>query len=65
MIQKLTFSLNYDHFLNFCFSVHETIEEIANKVVKAEVHRIIVVDDGFRVIGIVSLSDLLAYMVRE
>ena len=45
--------------------MHETIEEIANKVVKAEVHRIIVVDDGFRVIGIVSLSDLLAYMVRE
>lgn len=45
--------------------LHETIEEIANKVVKAEVHRIIVVDDSYRVIGIVSLSDLLAYMVRD
>merc|ERR1711879_12335 len=36
----------------------DTIEDISHKVVDAEVHRIIVVDDHDRVVGIVSLSDL-------
>ena len=40
-----------------------TIGELCQKVVKAEVHRIVVVDDNFKVIGIVSLSDLLCALV--
>jgi len=44
-------------------TLSDTIETIACKVVNAEVHRIVVVDDKYTVIGVVSLSDLLAYIV--
>lgn len=33
------------------------------KIVRAEVHRLVVVDDEDKVIGIISLSDLLLYLV--
>ena len=47
--------------------LESTLSEICEKVVKAEVHRIIVVDSyaNARVIGIVSLSDLLCAMVMN
>ncbi|XP_018573829.1 uncharacterized protein LOC108912898 [Anoplophora glabripennis] len=35
------------------------------KIVKAEVHRLVVVDDEEKVIGIISLSDLLLYLVLK
>jgi len=44
-------------------TLNQTIGEIAKRVVEAEVHRIIVIDDAEKVIGIVSLSDLLCAMV--
>jgi 5'-AMP-activated protein kinase regulatory gamma subunit len=33
------------------------------KIVKAEVHRLVVVDDDNRVFGVISLSDILSYLV--
>jgi 5'-AMP-activated protein kinase regulatory gamma subunit len=41
----------------------ETLREIMERIVKAEVHRLIVVDDDKKVIGVVSLSDILHYLV--
>lgn len=41
----------------------ETLYKIMEKIVRAEVHRLVVVDDEERVIGIISLSDLLLYLV--
>ncbi|XP_063071400.1 5'-AMP-activated protein kinase subunit gamma-1 [Engraulis encrasicolus] len=41
----------------------ETLETIINRLVEAEVHRLVVVDDQEVVIGIVSLSDILAALV--
>uniref|UniRef100_A0A3P8WVZ9 CBS domain-containing protein n=1 Tax=Cynoglossus semilaevis TaxID=244447 RepID=A0A3P8WVZ9_CYNSE len=41
----------------------ETLETIVDRIVKAEVHRLVVVDEGSRIIGIVSLSDILQTLV--
>uniref|UniRef100_A0A6P7FFN2 Uncharacterized protein LOC114327576 isoform X1 n=1 Tax=Diabrotica virgifera virgifera TaxID=50390 RepID=A0A6P7FFN2_DIAVI len=41
----------------------ETLYTIMEKIVKAEVHRLVVVDDENKVLGIISLSDLLLYLV--
>ncbi|GJQ70363.1 hypothetical protein Trydic_g22795 [Trypoxylus dichotomus] len=41
----------------------ETLFTIMEKIVRAEVHRLVVVDDADKVIGIISLSDLLLYLV--
>ncbi|KPJ09020.1 5'-AMP-activated protein kinase subunit gamma-2 [Papilio machaon] len=41
----------------------ETLYDIMKRIVRAEVHRLVVVDDEDKVIGIISLSDLLSYMV--
>ncbi|XP_056631765.1 uncharacterized protein LOC130441914 [Diorhabda sublineata] len=41
----------------------ETLYAIMEKIVKAEVHRLVVVDDEDKVLGIISLSDLLLYLV--
>lgn len=43
----------------------ETLYTIMEKIVKAEVHRLVVVDDEDKVIGIISLSDLLLYLVLQ
>lgn len=43
--------------------IHETIETVANRLVKAEVHRLVVVNDEQQPIGILSLSDLLGKIV--
>lgn len=40
----------------------DTLGTVIHKIVKAEVHRIIVVDDDDKVIGIVSLSDILTFL---
>uniref|UniRef100_A0A669DER6 Protein kinase, AMP-activated, gamma 2 non-catalytic subunit a n=1 Tax=Oreochromis niloticus TaxID=8128 RepID=A0A669DER6_ORENI len=37
----------------------ETLETIVDRIVKAEVHRLVVVDEESRIVGIVSLSDIL------
>ncbi|XP_014209245.1 5'-AMP-activated protein kinase subunit gamma-1-like [Copidosoma floridanum] len=41
----------------------ETLFAVMEKIVKAEVHRLVVVDEDGKVIGIISLSDLLHYLV--
>lgn len=41
----------------------ETLFAIMERIVRAEVHRLVVVDDDDKVIGIISLSDLLLYLV--
>lgn len=44
----------------------DTLGTVIHRIVKAEVHRIIVVDDDDRVIGVVSLSDILTFLaVRQ
>ncbi|XP_067219878.1 5'-AMP-activated protein kinase subunit gamma-1 isoform X2 [Chanodichthys erythropterus] len=42
---------------------HETLETIVNRIVKAEVHRLVVVDDNSSIEGIISLSDILQALV--
>ncbi|XP_055375253.1 uncharacterized protein MAL13P1.304 [Condylostylus longicornis] len=41
----------------------ETLYTIMERIVRAEVHRLVVVDDNQKVIGIISLSDILLYLV--
>lgn len=38
---------------------------IVEKIVRAEVHRLVVVDHDKKVIGIISLSDILRFLVLE
>ncbi|XP_074032736.1 SNF4/AMP-activated protein kinase gamma subunit [Leptinotarsa decemlineata] len=45
--------------------LNETLYSIMEKIMKAEVHRLVVVDDDDKVIGILSLSDLLLYLVMR
>ena len=42
---------------------HEALSTCMERIVKAEVHRLVVVDHDEHVIGVVSLSDLLQYIV--
>ncbi|XP_036414030.1 5'-AMP-activated protein kinase subunit gamma-1-like isoform X2 [Colossoma macropomum] len=41
----------------------ETLETIVDRIVKAEVHRLVVVDENACIVGIVSLSDILQALV--
>ncbi|XP_026759790.1 uncharacterized protein LOC113518942 isoform X2 [Galleria mellonella] len=41
----------------------ETLFDVMERIVRAEVHRLVVVDEEDKVIGIISLSDLLMYLV--
>uniref|UniRef100_A0A7N6B5S1 CBS domain-containing protein n=1 Tax=Anabas testudineus TaxID=64144 RepID=A0A7N6B5S1_ANATE len=41
----------------------KTLETIMDRIVKAEVHRLVVVDDESHIVGIVSLSDILQALV--
>uniref|UniRef100_A0A8C6TGK5 CBS domain-containing protein n=1 Tax=Neogobius melanostomus TaxID=47308 RepID=A0A8C6TGK5_9GOBI len=41
----------------------ETLETIVDRIVKAEVHRLVVVDEESKIVGIVSLSDILQALV--
>jgi len=43
----------------------EPLSAIMERIVKAEVHRLVVVDDDNRVIGVVSLSDILSFLVLK
>lgn len=44
-------------------NTHDTLESIINRLVEAEVHRLVVVDEQEVVKGIVSLSDILQALV--
>lgn len=41
----------------------ESLFTIMERIVKAEVHRLVVVDDDNKVVGVISLSDILTYLV--
>uniref|UniRef100_A0A6I8RWI4 Protein kinase, AMP-activated, gamma 2 non-catalytic subunit n=1 Tax=Xenopus tropicalis TaxID=8364 RepID=A0A6I8RWI4_XENTR len=41
----------------------ETLETIVDRIVKAEVHRLVVVDEADSIVGIISLSDILQALV--
>lgn len=41
----------------------ETLYVIMERIVRAEVHRLVIVDEAEKVIGIISLSDILLYLV--
>ncbi|KAK3092419.1 hypothetical protein FSP39_002587 [Pinctada imbricata] len=43
----------------------DKLEAVIDKLVKAEVHRLIVIDEENKPVGIVSLSDILNYLVLE
>jgi len=42
---------------------HESLSICMERIVKAEVHRLVIVDNNEHVIGVLSLSDLLYYIV--
>lgn len=44
-------------------TLDETLYDVMERIVRAEVHRLVVVDENDKVIGIISLSDLLMYLV--
>lgn len=43
----------------------DTLISIMDKIVKAEVHRLVIVDDDNKVEGMISLSDILFYLVLK
>lgn len=45
-----------------CFK-HESLSACMERIIKAEVHRLVIVDSNDHVIGILSLSDLLHYII--
>lgn len=42
---------------------HESLATCIERIIKAEVHRLVIVDSDEHVIGILSLSDLLAFII--
>lgn len=46
-------------------TLDETLSTIMERIVRAEVHRLVVVDSEDKVIGIISLSDILNYLVLK
>lgn len=48
-----------------CCTKNETLGVIMERIVNKEVHRLVIVDDQHRVIGIISLSDILTYIVLK
>ncbi|XP_076326827.1 5'-AMP-activated protein kinase subunit gamma-1-like isoform X3 [Tachypleus tridentatus] len=45
--------------------VDDTLEAVLERIVQAEVHRLVVVDSGDHVVGVISLSDILKFLVLQ
>lgn len=43
----------------------DTLKVVIDKIVKAEVHRLVIVDEEDHVVGIISLSDLLNHLILK
>ncbi|XP_040581433.1 5'-AMP-activated protein kinase subunit gamma-1 [Lepeophtheirus salmonis] len=43
----------------------DSVFDVMENIVKAEVHRLVVVDDNNKVVGVISLSDLLTFLVLD
>uniref|UniRef100_A0A915PC78 Uncharacterized protein n=1 Tax=Setaria digitata TaxID=48799 RepID=A0A915PC78_9BILA len=48
-----------------CCTVDDSLMTIVEMIVRAEVHRLVVVDHNKKVVGIISLSDILRFLVLE
>lgn len=46
-------------------TLDDTLMAVMERIVKAEVHRLVVVDDEDHVVGIISLSDILSFLVLK
>lgn len=46
-------------------TLNDTLHSVLEKIVRAEVHRIVVVDDKKVVIGMISLSDILRFLALK
>ncbi|XP_069982626.1 uncharacterized protein SNF4Agamma isoform X3 [Penaeus vannamei] len=46
-------------------TLDETLETVMERIVRAEVHRLVVVDEEGRVVGVISLSDILKELVLK
>ncbi|RWS23584.1 5'-AMP-activated protein kinase subunit gamma-2-like protein, partial [Leptotrombidium deliense] len=46
-------------------TVNDTLHTVIQKIVRAEVHRIVVVDDKDLVVGMISLSDILSFLALK
>ncbi|XP_064463420.1 5'-AMP-activated protein kinase subunit gamma-1-like isoform X2 [Ornithodoros turicata] len=46
-------------------TLNDTLLAVMERIVKAEVHRLVVVDEEDHVVGIISLSDILSYLVLK
>ena len=46
-------------------NLNKTFKYLLDVIVKAEVHRLVVVDNENRVTGIISLSDILRHLILE
>ncbi|XP_071803620.1 5'-AMP-activated protein kinase subunit gamma-1-like isoform X1 [Asterias amurensis] len=60
--QALQFRQTYFEGVHTCQAT-EKLETIMEKIIRAEVHRLVVVDSENHVVGVVSLSDLLTFLV--
>jgi 5'-AMP-activated protein kinase regulatory gamma subunit len=45
--------------------VKDSLSVVIDKIVKAEVHRLVIVDEEDHVVGIISLSDLLNHLILK
>lgn len=62
--EALKFRHSYFEGVSTC-KADETLEVIMDRIIKAGVHRLVMVDDEQHVIGVVSLSDLLTHLVLK
>lgn len=46
-------------------TVHDRLDTILDTIRRSRVHRFVVVDDGLRLKGILTLSDVLSYLLLE
>ena len=60
--QALSYRKEYFETVAKCYK-HELLSICVERIVNAEVHRLVIVDKDDRVIGILSLSDLLHFIV--
>ena len=42
-----------------------SLNEVVDLIAKAEVHRLVILDEGYKVVGLISLSDILSYLILQ
>ena len=50
---------------NGCCTLNETVLDLCKKVAEAKFHRLFVIDEKQKVIGVVSLGDLIDYVFQS